>query len=90
MSESVQRQTRGGFAGLRRLDLNPNLINAPSTPHQAVQKGRVKRTLIINSVMPDSDPASPAFVRDRRFRWRVQKMSASSAGWRSFWTDSMH
>jgi len=55
---------------------------------EAVQKGRTTKNYIISTVMPDSDPASPDCIRTRRSRWRVQKMSASSTGWRLFWTAS--
>ena len=35
---------------------------------EAVQKGRDRKTLVLNLVMPDSDPASPACFRDSRSR----------------------
>ena len=35
---------------------------------EAVQTGREIRTFILNFVMPDSDPASPAHIRDGRSR----------------------
>ena len=38
------------------------------TPCEAVQKGRDRKTLVLNLVMPDFDPASPACFRDSRSR----------------------
>ena len=35
---------------------------------EAVQKGWGRRTFSLNFVMPDSDPASPAYIRDGRSR----------------------
>ena len=55
----------------------PQLTSFVSTPpagggtfylFEAVQKERERRTFSLNFVMPDSDPASPAYYRDGRSR----------------------
>jgi len=33
------------------------------------KKGRSTSLFIIDTVMPDLDPASPAFIKERRFRF---------------------
>jgi len=37
---------------------------------ESVQNGRSMILFINNTVMPDSDPASPAFIKERRSRIR--------------------
>jgi hypothetical protein len=48
---------------------------------EVVQKGYSIRNVIISTVMPDSDPASPGIVKDRRSR--IER------GMTTFWTASV-
>jgi len=40
---------------------------------EAVQKGRSTKYNNYNTVMPDTDPASPAYNKERRFRFAFKK-----------------
>jgi len=41
--------------------------------YETVQEGRSTRLFIIDTVMPGLDPASPAFIKERRYRFAFKK-----------------